>query len=55
MASHNFQEYLKKENVENLLTGTNNELENIIKESRILELQMAVDRILDDSFVIIQG
>lgn len=31
------------------------QVENIINESRLLELQMAVDRIFDNSFVIIQG
>jgi hypothetical protein len=31
------------------------DIENIINESRLLELQMAVDRIKDDNYLIIQG
>jgi len=31
------------------------DIENIINESRLLELQMAVDRIKDDNYLIIKG
>jgi hypothetical protein len=31
------------------------DIENIINESRLLELQMAVDRIKDENYLIIQG
>lgn len=37
------------------MTDPQEEIENIINESRLLELQMALERITDEHFVIIQG